>query len=63
MQMSMHGKLSSHRPAVLPHILSIGMIMLVHPCFDVLQLRKGRVHFFRRQIKDGFRVSERNDDA
>lgn len=37
--------------------------MLVHPCFDVLQQRKGRAHLLRRQIKDGFRVSDRNNDA
>jgi hypothetical protein len=62
-QMGMHGELSSYRPAVPPYITPIGMLMLVHPCFDVLQQRKGRAHLFRRQIKHGFRVSDRNNDA
>ena len=58
--MGMHGDLSADRPAVPPHIVPIGMIVLVHPRFDVFQQFKGCALLFRRQIKNGFRVADRS---
>ena len=63
MHVGVHIDLPANRGAVPPDVVSIGVIALVHPRFDVLEQGEGRGDLLRRQVEDGLRVSDGNDDA
>src|SRR5207237_5913674 len=55
--------LPSRGPAIPPDVVPVGVKTLVHPRPDVCEQREGRVDLVARQVENGFRVPDRNDDA
>ena len=63
MHVGVHGNLAAHRAAVPADVVPVGMVLLVHPRLDVPEEHERGVDFRRRQIEDGLRVPDRDDDA
>ena len=63
MHVGVHRDLPSRGPAIPPDVVPVGVKTLVHPRPDVCEQREGRVDLVARQVENGFRVPDRNDDA